>query len=190
MNGHAARVASFSLYLAMCDEIDPRRYWTGVRFPPLRGHRIVEDDFFAEGRAGFDTVRDADRYDIVIGNAPWGKNTVTDHARRWAKKSEWPINNLDVGTLFLAKGLALAKPGGHVAMIQPAARYFYIDAAALGQFASAYLRGESRRNRQLHNLAVSLVSYCIVPSMQHYVAKRITRRLTSNLHLPKARSLR
>jgi hypothetical protein len=30
---HAVRVASFSMYLAMCDEIDPRHYWTQVVFP-------------------------------------------------------------------------------------------------------------------------------------------------------------
>jgi len=33
---HAVRVASFSLYLAMCDELDPKHYWTQVRFPPMR----------------------------------------------------------------------------------------------------------------------------------------------------------
>jgi hypothetical protein len=30
---HAVRVACFSLYLAMCDEIEPRHYWTQIRFP-------------------------------------------------------------------------------------------------------------------------------------------------------------
>ena len=29
---HAVRVACFSLYLAMCDEIDPRYYWTQIKF--------------------------------------------------------------------------------------------------------------------------------------------------------------
>ncbi|HKI37871.1 MAG TPA: DNA methyltransferase, partial [Gemmataceae bacterium] len=41
----AVRVASFSLYLAMCDEIDPKRYWTSVRFPRLRGQNIRRQDF-------------------------------------------------------------------------------------------------------------------------------------------------
>jgi len=37
----AVRVASFSLYLAMCDEIEPRYYWQQVRFPRLRGKNLV-----------------------------------------------------------------------------------------------------------------------------------------------------
>ena len=44
----AVRVASFSLCLAMCDEIDPKRYWTSVRFPKLRGSTINRHDFFEE----------------------------------------------------------------------------------------------------------------------------------------------
>jgi hypothetical protein len=120
LDEHAARVASFSLYLAMCDEIDPRRYWTGVKFPTLRGRTIVVSDFFSEGVDGFDSNKDGNRYDIVIGNAPWGKNTATTPAKRWAKKNNWPISNLDVGPLFLSKALALTKSEGRVAMVQPA----------------------------------------------------------------------
>jgi hypothetical protein len=120
LDGHAARVASFSLYLAMCDEIDPRRYWTGVQFPTLRGRTIVDQDFFAEGVEGFDTEKNGNQYDIVVGNAPWGKNTATALARKWARKAQWPVSNLDIGPLFLAKALALVRPGGRIAMVQPA----------------------------------------------------------------------
>jgi len=82
---HAVRVASFSLYLAMCDEIDPRHYWTQVKFPPMRGKRLINADFFDESRAGVNTHQDAASFDRVIGNAPWGGDPVTGHARRWAK---------------------------------------------------------------------------------------------------------
>jgi N-6 DNA Methylase len=119
---HAARVASFSLYLAMCDAIDPRHYWTQVRFPQLRGRRILAHDFFAEDVPDFCTG--TARYDVIVGNPPWGKGTLTPEARKWVerapRKQRWPIIATDIGPLFLAKSAALANHDGIVAMLQPA----------------------------------------------------------------------
>lgn len=129
VNPHAARVASFSLYLAMCDEIDPRRYWIDVRFPSLRGRTIFSSDFFSEETDGFDSVKDAGRYDLVVGNAPWGKATITEAARDWSRLHDWPIANKDIGALFLAKSLKLVRGGGRVAMIQSAGNLLLNDAS-------------------------------------------------------------
>ncbi len=117
---HAVRVASFSLYLAMCDEIDPRHYWTQVKFPRLRNTRLVHGDFFDEGIPGIRTKGDAGAYDVVVGNAPWGKDTMTPHARTWSSENDWEISNEGIGTLFLPKAAVLTKPAGRVRMIQPA----------------------------------------------------------------------
>ena len=116
-NEHAVRVASFSLYLAMCDEIDPRQYWTQVKFPRLRGNSLIDEDFFEDSIAGFSSILDRRRYDLVIGNAPWGKKSVTEKAMAWAS-SEWPISYDDVGPLFLAKAAVLTQETGAVAMVQ------------------------------------------------------------------------
>jgi hypothetical protein len=117
---HAVRVASFSLYLAMCDEIDPRHLWTQVRFPRLRERRIVCTDFFDETCTGIRTTEDARRFDLVIGNAPWGLKSLTREARAWAKNHSWPVAGDDIAPLFLPKAAALAKESGHVTMLQPA----------------------------------------------------------------------
>lgn len=124
---HAVRVASFSLYLAMCDEIDPKHYWTQVAFPTMRGKRLINSDFFEEAHTGFRTKEDAASYDLVIGNAPWGKNLLTDAAKEWAKKVEhrWPLANKDIGNLFLPKAVALVKPSGRVSMIQSASSLLF-----------------------------------------------------------------
>jgi hypothetical protein len=116
---HAVRAASFSLYLAMCDEIDPRHYWQQIRFPTLRGRRLVHDDFFNE-REGIDSENDAKMYDLVIGNAPWGKTTSSKTANRWARKHNWTMPYKSIGPLFLAKAALLTKEEGHVSMLQPA----------------------------------------------------------------------
>ncbi len=117
LDPHAVRVSSFSLYLAMCDEIDPRDYWKEVHFPILRGRCLIAADFFDEGCNGFRT-EDGEAYDIVIGNPPWGKKTATKSALAWESKYGWPLSYNDVGPLFLAKSLALTRANGHVGLLQ------------------------------------------------------------------------
>ena len=119
---HAVRVACFSLYLAMCDEIEPRHYWTQVTFPPMRQRRLVCSDFFSEDQKGFNTERNALSYDLVVGNAPFGADVITDQARSWASSDgrNWRIPNNDIGGLFLAKGAQLSSENGRVALIQSA----------------------------------------------------------------------
>ncbi|MCW5552346.1 MAG: N-6 DNA methylase [Verrucomicrobiae bacterium] len=122
INRDAIRVASFSLYLAMCDAIDPRHYWKQVVFPRLRDRRLIARDFFLETEQGFRTEQDAGSFDLVIGNAPWGKNSIKHSAvaADWRVKHEWPVTYGDIGPLFLAKAAKLLKPGGQAAMLQPA----------------------------------------------------------------------
>lgn len=120
----AVRVASFSLYLAMCDEIEPKHVWQkNVWFPRLREKSLIESDFFAENRRGFLTNVNKETYDLVIGNAPWDKGTETEYARRWAKRDPqnlWPIPNKNIGPLFMVKAAALTKKFGRIVMLQPA----------------------------------------------------------------------
>jgi len=124
---HAVRVASFSLYLAMCDEIDPKFYWSQVVFPTMREQRLVNSDFFEEDRIGFRTKEDAASYDLVIGNAPWGEKLLTETAEQWAKDKthQWPVANKGIGTLFLPKAAALTKPEGTVSIIQSASSLLF-----------------------------------------------------------------
>lgn len=122
INRDAVRVASFSLYLAMCDAIDPRHYWKQVVFPRLRDWHLVSKDFFLETETGFRTEQDAGSFDLILGNAPWGKNSIkrSRSASVWASKHQWPVTYGDIGPVFPAKAAKLAKAGGTVAMLQPA----------------------------------------------------------------------
>jgi hypothetical protein len=131
---HAVRVASFSLYLTMCDEIDPKNYLRNTKFPRLRDERLIHADFFREDKAGLSTADDGPAYDLVVGNAPWGQNTETGFARKWAKPHQWPIANKAVGTLFLAKAASLAKSTGRVSMIQPASSLLFNRSGPANRF--------------------------------------------------------
>ena len=148
INPDAVRVACFSLYLAMADAIDPRHYVTRDKvFPPLRGTQLIRADFFDESIDGIRTTEDAGSFALVIGNAPWGKNSIketsedgvetrqnsTDEkkpkqpltkAQEWAT-GRWPVANHDIGPLFVAKALTLVNLTGRVAMVQPAPPWLY-----------------------------------------------------------------
>lgn len=122
INEEAVRVAAFSLYLCFCDELDPRHYWSREKLlPPLRGTNLLAQDFFAE-KSPIHTEFDAQSFDLVIGNAPWGKSTAMNplsDAKGWAKANSWTVPYRDHGPVFLAKAACLAKPDGWVSMIQP-----------------------------------------------------------------------
>lgn len=118
----AVRVASFSLYMTMIDSIDPLKYWENqVRFPRLRNQRLIHSDFFAEDKEGFCTDQDAETYDLVLGNAPWGDGTLTSLASEWQKrdKGRWFVPDKNIGPLFLPKAAVLTKLGGQISMMQP-----------------------------------------------------------------------
>lgn len=136
IDAHAVRVASFSLYLTMCDELDPKKYLTSTKFPPLRDQRLIHADFFREDLEGFSMEKDGPTYDLVIGNAPWGKGMEIKPALRWAGSPDhqWPIANKQVGTLFLAKAATLTKPDGRVSMIQPASSLLFNRSGPANRF--------------------------------------------------------
>lgn len=122
----AVRVASFSLYLALCDELDPRSYWEQIRLPCLRNRRLIQGDFFDETRPGLNTETDAGRYDLVVGNPPWEKGSgksadaTLNIAGQWSKKYDWRIPATDIGALFLAKAAYLTGAGGSFSLMQSA----------------------------------------------------------------------
>ncbi len=124
---HAVRVASFSLYLTMCDEIDPKNYLRNTRFPRLRDERLIHADFFNEDQPGLSTKDDGPTYDLVVGNAPWEQDSETEAAREWARNPlhRWDIAHKNIGTLFLAKAATMTKASGRISMIQPASSLLF-----------------------------------------------------------------
>lgn len=149
INPDAVRVACFSLYLAMADAIDPKHYVTREKvFPPLRGTRLVQADFFDEKIGSLLTGDDSPAFDRVIGNAPWGDTSIKQtseqivvdvpasgrrkakalnitKAENWARVNQWPVTNNDIGPLFVARGLGLLSDNGRLAMLQPAPPWLY-----------------------------------------------------------------
>lgn len=111
---NALRTASLSLYLALCDEIDPKDYWAKVEFPKLRGLSLVASDFF--------DVCEGPQYDLIVGNAPWGQDSMTESVEAWASKQSppWSMPSKQSGPLFMPKAMMLLEDGGRLSIIQPA----------------------------------------------------------------------
>jgi len=150
-NPEAVRVACFSLYLAMADAIEPKHYVTRENakvFPPLRGKQLLAVDFFDEAMKGLRTKEDANTYELVIGNAPWGDGSIKPEpspepalgknkkpeptrAQVWAQQHEWPVPNFDIGPVFLGKAAHLVNGSGRVAMIQTASILYWRDGRAV-----------------------------------------------------------
>ncbi len=117
----AVRVASFSLYLAMLDELDPREYWhIKGKLPALRHRRIIREDFFSEKHPAFASGT-RQKYHIIAGNAPWGdKVRIGQDATSWADGHQWRIPDKNLGPLFLPKVAMLLHKNGKAALLQPA----------------------------------------------------------------------
>jgi len=127
----AVRVASFSLYLAMCDEIDPKRYWTHVRFPRLRGNTINCHDFFEDGPT-LAEGHELRKFDLVVGNPPWGQEgSIPESVSAWVEreaqrrpgddKPSWKASYMSIGPLFLPRAAEVVKPEGSVSLMQSTA---------------------------------------------------------------------
>lgn len=143
----AVRIAAFSLYLAMCDEIDPRHLWAEEEiFPQLRESSLHPIDFFSENRKGIRTRDDAGTYDLVVGNPPFGKKTLgtSESAQAWVHQTGWPVANDDIGTVFIGKAAALVRPGGHISMVQSAPALLYNTAGTAADVQEAIFDGNMR----------------------------------------------
>jgi hypothetical protein len=198
---HAVRVACFSLYLAMCDEIEPRHYWTQVLFPSMRDQRLICSDFFAENIDGFSAITDNSAYDLVVGNAPWGDGVITDKAREWAadEMHSWTVPNNDIGGLFLSKSAHLTRAGGKIALIQSAnSLLFNISSTALSFRKQLFSRHHVEKifnlsalrfsvfKRKTHTIKTSAAPACVMiitprPPMGddriHFVSPKHVRQL-------------
>ena len=119
LNSEAIRVAAFSLYLTMCDFLEPRQIWDDVRFSQLRGHNLFCSDFFAE-----DLEFVKRKYDLVIGNPPWAsKLTHAATQYRARMKTEYPQREIapdnQISIAFLWRAAEFCEQEGRVCLIMP-----------------------------------------------------------------------
>jgi hypothetical protein len=118
INSSAVRVAAFSLYIALLELSSPsdlpKLIKAGKMLPPLYGKTLLPGaDFFS--------VKEAPKYDVVIGNPPWkGRAGSETTAQNWAKAEGYLLPAKDIAWGFVWKALESVKATGLVAFLLPA----------------------------------------------------------------------
>lgn len=119
LDSGAIRVTAFSLYLTLCDFLEPRQIWEKVAFPKLRDKNLFNTDFFEDN-----TNFAKGSYDLVIGNPPW-KSELTEAADNYfkAREEDYPERQFapdnQISIAFLWRAPELCKPTGEVCLLMP-----------------------------------------------------------------------
>jgi hypothetical protein len=105
----AIRIAALSLYLTLCDHLEPKTIWTDVHFEQLLGQNLHACDFFDESFS-------KSEFDLVLGNPPWDAE-LTPLADKYVRSSFKPVGDRQICQAFLWKSADVCKPDGKVCMI-------------------------------------------------------------------------
>lgn len=127
VNGNAVRVAVFSLYVALLEEVSPRDIQKLIKrgkiLPELWGQTLVEMDFF-------DAREDA-HFALFIGNPPWSsRRDANTNAVAWAKRAKLPMPSNEAAWAFVWKAIRHISPSGIVAFLLPAMGFLHNHAAS------------------------------------------------------------
>jgi hypothetical protein len=124
LNGGAVRVAVFSLYVALLEEVDPPDLRALIEnkkvLPELWGGALLQRDFF-------DTAeKNAPSFDVIIGNPPWTSRRGPDRSSvRWCKKNRLPMPDREDAWAFVWKALRHLNAGGLTAFLLPAMGFLH-----------------------------------------------------------------
>ena len=123
IDGGAVRVAVFSLYVALLEEVSPpdiRLLIGRGRFlPEIWGRNLRHRDFF--------TIEEEEaRADVLIGNPPWSSRRGSDRfSVKWCRKNHLPMPSKEEAWAFVWKSLRHVRENGVVAFILPAMAFLH-----------------------------------------------------------------
>jgi methylase of polypeptide subunit release factors len=104
----AVRLASFSLSLALCHELNPVKILNELRFDDLREENLIHSDFFE-----CKSIRNK-KFDLVIGNPPYVRGGTKDFENNTTilHKKKIEIPNNQIALKFIGDTYSLLKEGG------------------------------------------------------------------------------
>jgi hypothetical protein len=111
INREAIQIAALSLYLTMCDYLEPRSIWNEAKFEPLINSNLFASDFFEESKSSL-----SGKYDLIIGNSPW-ESELTVPARKYVGKRGKPVGDKQISQAFLWKVAEFCNPDGEICLI-------------------------------------------------------------------------
>lgn len=127
LNGSAVRVAVFSLYVAVLEEVSPpdiqRLIKQGRMLPELWGKSLVCRDFFS-------APEDNETFDVILGNPPWSSRRGSDRSSaEWSKKHNYPMPSKEIAWAFAWKASHHLTKNGLVSLLLPAMGFLHNHAA-------------------------------------------------------------
>ena len=135
VDASAVRVAVFSLYVALLEEVNPpdiRKLMSRGRvLPDLWGDKLRHTDFF--------DMDDSFEYDVIMGNPPWRSGD--DDSAKWCKQNDRLAPDKQAAWGFVWKSLEHLKKDGKIAFLLPAKGFLHnhsgISIAARENFLTA-----------------------------------------------------
>ena len=117
-NSEAIRIATFSLYLEILNHLSNEQInETSCQFPSLEGKNLLDCDFFLKEVDEHFADR---KFDRVIGNMPWGKNTLTKKAEEWLAENNHVVGEKQAAPAFMLRVPQFCKDDGEIALLAPA----------------------------------------------------------------------
>ena len=103
----AIKLASFSLSLALCNELNPIKIINELRFDDLTEDNLIRSDFFQ-----CDSIKDK-KFDLVIGNPPFVRGAISNYSNRWVLENKSvTIPQGQIALKFLSEAFSYLKEGG------------------------------------------------------------------------------
>ena len=138
VNSGAVRVAVFSLYVALLEEVSPRDIRAlisrGKLLPELWNKTLACRDFFS-------VASDEERFDVIIGNPPWtSRRGVARLSVKWSKETGTPMPGGEDAWAFSWKALTHVAEGGVVAFLLPAMGFLHNHARKTVAARDAFFR--------------------------------------------------
>jgi hypothetical protein len=113
LNPDAARIATFGLYLALLEQLDPPTVWETAVLPKLLDTNVVVSDAFSDHSLG------DKKFDAVVSNPPW-RSSLTPAAARFIRRTRLPVSDRQQAQAFLWLGSEMLTPDGSIGLVMPA----------------------------------------------------------------------
>jgi len=114
-NQEAVRIAAFSLYLEILNHLTNHQIRDeSFRFPVLKSKNLLDCDFFLEE---VDKHFQNQKFDRIIGNMPWGRNTLTPKAQAWLNKHKHRVGGKQAAPAFMLRAPEFCKNKGEIAFL-------------------------------------------------------------------------
>jgi len=109
----AIELASFSLSLALCNELEPLDIINNLKFDDLRKNNLIHSDFF-ESKNKLKKLK----FDLIIGNPPFKRGAIKEYSNKWIHNGiNAKIPQGQIALKFLSESIPYLKDKGLLCLI-------------------------------------------------------------------------